>query len=322
VSSAGTGAGDAGEPPAEGAAAQRLVGVDVGGTKCLGIAITPTGDQLAELRLPTPDDPDELIATIARIARDLGATGSVGIGVPGLVNRDGVLLAAPNVTGVRDLPLRDLVAAASGLEVRVDNDNTIACLAEWKLGAARGSRDTLLVGIGTGIGGGFVSGGALQRGAHGFAAEFGHMIVQPDGIPCPCGQHGCWERYASGTGLATIAADAVAAGRLSWADTTQEIRGEDVTELARTGNAEALAVLDVFSDWLAIGLANLTNLFDPDTIVLAGGLSADPEIFLPRITTALGNRLWGTSLRQHPALRFAALGPAAGAIGAALLNLD
>jgi glucokinase len=297
-----------------------LVGVDVGGTKCLGIAIDATGAELGQLRIETPDDSGELIATIAQIATELGAEGRVGIGVPGLVNREGILLAAPNVTGVRNLPLRDLVSAATGLEVRVDNDNTVACLAEWTLGAGRGSRDVLLVGIGTGIGGGFVSGGALQRGAHGFAGEFGHMIVQRDGIPCPCGQQGCWERYASGTGLATIARTAAAAGRLGWAAGLGELRGEDVTEAARTGDLEALAVLDEFADWMALGLANLTNLYDPDTIILAGGVSADPDIFLPRIQSAMDARLWGTSLRTHPTVTFAALGPTAGAIGAALLT--
>jgi glucokinase len=317
VSVAGTAAGATGDPPRA-----RLVGVDVGGTKCLGVAIGPDGEHLDELRHATPGDPDALLATIALIATELGATGCVGIGVPGLVNRDGVLLAAPNVTGVRNLPLRERVAALTGLEVRVDNDNTVACLAEWKLGAGRGSTDMLLVGIGTGIGGGFVSGGRLQRGAHGFAGEFGHMIVQPDGIACPCGQHGCWERYASGSGLATIAEAAGAAGRLSWAAGRTDVRGEEVTEAARAGDGEALAVIDTFSDWLALGLANLINLYDPDTIVLAGGLSADPEIFLPRIQAALRARIWGTGLRAHPALGFAELGPTAGAIGAALLTVD
>lgn len=300
----------------------RLVGVDVGGTKCLGVAMDASGALLGEIRVETPDDPDELIAAIARIALDLGATGCVGIGVPGLVNHDGVLLAAPNVTGVRNLRLRDLVQAASGLEVRVDNDNTVACLAEWKLGAGRGSQDLILVGIGTGIGGGFVTGGVLQRGAHGFAGEVGHMIVQRDGLECPCGQHGCWERYASGSGLATIARAAVAAGQLAWAKDIEDLRGEDVTEAARGGDTEALAVIDVFADWIALGLANLTNLLDPDAIVLAGGVSADPEIFLPRIHTAMSRRLWGTELRTHPTITFAELGPAAGAIGAALLTLD
>jgi glucokinase len=301
---------------------RRLVGVDVGGTKCLGVAIDASGAVLDDLRIETPDDPDELIATIARIALELEAEGCVGIGVPGLVNRDGVLLSAPNVTGVRNLALRDLVHVASGLEVRVDNDNTVACLAEWKLGAGRGSTDLILVGIGTGIGGGFVSGGVLQRGAHGFAGEVGHMIVERDGITCPCGQHGCWERYASGTGLATIARAALAAGELSWAEGVEELRGEDVTEAARGGDSQAIAVIDVFADWVALGLANLTNLLDPDAIVLAGGVSADPDIFLPRILGAMSGRLWGTALRTHPTITFAELGPTAGAIGAALLTLD
>jgi glucokinase len=283
----------------------RLVGIDVGGTKCLGIAIDPDGEQLAELRVETPDDPDELIAAIASIARELDPDGVVGIGVPGLVNHEGVLLAAPNVSGVRNLPLRARVEEATGFTVRVDNDNTVACLAEWSLGVARGVDDVVLVGIGTGIGGGFVCGGRLQRGANGFAGEFGHMIVVPDGIPCPCGQRGCWERYASGSGLEMLAG---------------KERGEDVTAAARAGDAHALEVIETFADWIALGLANLTNLFDPAMIVLAGGLSADADVFLPRIRAAMDRRLWGTALRPHPRVEFAALGPQAGAIGAALLT--
>jgi glucokinase len=283
---------------------RRLVGVDVGGTKCLGIAIGADGEQYGELRRDTPSDADELVATIVAIARELDADGHVGIGVPGLVTRDGVLLAAPNVTGVRNLALRRRVEETSGLVARVDNDNTVACLAEWTFGAARGVDDVLLVGIGTGIGGGFVCGGELQRGANGFAGEFGHMIVVPDGIPCPCGQRGCWERYASGTALETLSG---------------KDRGEEVTAGARAGDAHALEVIEEFAGWVALGLANLTNLFDPAMIVLAGGISADADLFLPRIQAALDARLWGSSLRPHPRVGFAALGPRAGAIGAALL---
>lgn len=303
------------------------VGIDVGGTKCLGVALDDDGTVVGELRVPTPEGSDALVATLIHIATELGADragGAVGVAVPGLVNRDGVLLAAANLKGVRMLPLRDRLEAASGMRWVVDNDNTVACLAEWKLGAGRGVDDLLLVGLGTGIGGGFVSGGALQRGHHGFAGEFGHMIVSPHGIPCPCGQQGCWERYASGNSLAFHAREAAAAGRLSQvlaaAGDLDDIRGEHITDAARRGDAEALAVIDTFADWVAVGLVNLTNLFDPGAIVISGGLSADPELFLPPIEHAFHENMYGGDDRPWPRLGFAELGPLAGGIGAALLT--
>jgi glucokinase len=299
----------------------RQVGLDVGGTKCLGLAVGPDGEHLGELRVPTPNDPDELVATLASMARELGATDAVGVGVPGLVNHDGVLLAAPNVTSVRALPLRARLEEATGLRVVVDNDNTVACLAEWRLGAGRGAKDMILVGIGTGIGGGQVCGGRLQRGAHGFAGEFGHFIVEHDGIECPCGQRGCWERYASGSGLGRWARKAAADGLLDLRPVDgDELRGEDVTAAALAGGHEALAVVDTFAGWVALGLLSLTNIFDPEVIVLAGGVSAAPELFLPPIERRFEARLFGTDLRPKPDIRFAELGPYAGAVGAALLT--
>ena len=300
------------------------VGIDVGGTKCLGVALGEDGSVVGELRLPTPDSPEGLVDTLTHIATELGAVDSVGVAVPGLVNRDGVLLAAANLTGVKMLRLRELLEARSGLRVLVDNDNTVACLAEWKLGAGRGVDDLLLVGLGTGIGGGFVSGGALQRGHNGFAGEFGHMIVMPHGIPCPCGQQGCWERYASGNSLGYHAREAATADKLSAvlaeAGSVEAIRGEHITAAARAGDAQALAVIDTFADWVAIGLVNLTNLYDPGTIVISGGLSADPELFLPPIEHAFHESMYGGDDRPWPNIVFAELGPLAGGIGAALLT--
>lgn len=300
------------------------VGIDVGGTKCLGVALDENGSILRELKVPTPTGADELVATLATIAAELDADGAVGIGVPGLVNREGVLLAAPNVTSVRMLPLRDRLQQASGLRVIVDNDNTVACLAEWTYGAGRGCDDVVLVGLGTGIGGGFVSGGALQRGHHGFSGEFGHMIVEQHGLQCPCGQRGCWERYASGSGLGHLARLAASAGNLDSVVSTvgaiDDIRGEHVTTAAQSGDAQALEVIGTFAEWVALGLVNLTNLFDPAVIVLSGGLSADPDLFLPPIASSYSATLFGSSVRPQPDLKFAELGPSAGGIGAALLT--
>ncbi|MCB0999702.1 MAG: ROK family protein [Acidimicrobiales bacterium] len=304
--------------------APAAVGIDVGGTKCLGIALDHDGHVVAEHRVPTPDTPEALVATLADIAATLGADGAAGVAVPGLVNRDGVLLAAANLRGVKMLALRDELEARTDLRWSVDNDNTVACLAEWRFGAGRGVDDLLLVGLGTGIGGGFVCGGVLQRGCHGFAGEFGHMIVQAHGISCPCGQQGCWERYASGSSLAMHARDAAGAGRLdavvSRAGGIDELRGEHITDAALAGDPDALAVIDTFADWVAIGLVNLTNTFDPGAIVISGGLSAAPELFLPPIEQAFHASMYGGDDRPWPRLAFAELGPLAGGIGAALLT--
>lgn len=299
------------------------VGVDVGGTKCLAVALDREGAVVAERRVATPRDPKSLVRTIADVVLDVGAEGSAGVVVPGLVTRDGVLLAAPNLTDVRDLPLRRLLEERTGLRIALDNDNTAACLAEWTIGAGQGCDDLVVVGIGTGIGGGFVSGGRLQRGTHGFAGEFGHMVVDPSGPRCPCGQRGCWERYASGNGLGHLARAAAERGTLeavcAAAGGPDSVRGEHVTAAARAGDAGALAVVAEFATWVAIGLVNLTNLLDPGRIVLAGGISADGDLFLPAIEEAFAARLFGSSIRPRPPLSFASLGPRAGAIGAAML---
>lgn len=143
-------------------------------------------------------------------------------------------------------------------------------------------------------------------------------------MPCPCGQRGCWERYASGSGLGYLARRAASDGLLESVlaelGDIEVIRGEHVTRAALAGDRQALAVVDNYATWVALGLVNLTNLFDPARIVLSGGLSADPEIFLAPIATAFGRRLFGDDLRPRPDLVFAELGPKAGAIGAALMT--
>jgi glucokinase len=302
---------------------RRRVGVDVGGTKCLAVALDDDGDVVGEARVETPNDPDELISSILEVAHAVGAQDGIGVGVPGLVTREGVLIAAPNVTSVRMLPLRDRLRAASGWDVRIDNDNTVACLAEWKRGAGRGFDDVLLVGLGTGIGGGQVVGGALQRGVNGFAGEFGHMIVSAGGVECPCGQRGCWERYASGSGLAhhaqTAAIDGHLAAVLAEAGDVAAIRGEHITGAALAGDRDALDVVDTFGWWVAVGLVSLANIFDPAAVVLSGGLSAHPDLFLPPILRSFEAQLFASGARPRPQVVFAELGPLAGAVGAALL---
>jgi glucokinase len=303
------------------------VGIDVGGTKALGVALDDAGRVIQEVRRPTPrgaSSLDPLVETLVALAVELGVDGRLGIGVPGLVTRDGVLRAAPNLDGVANFAVAERVGERLGHAVLLDNDATCATVAEWQLGAGKGATDLILVTLGTGIGGGFVADGVLHRGRNGFAGEFGHMVVHPNGPPCPCGRRGCWERYASGSGLAMLAREAATGRRLRAVvehagGDPQAVRGEHVQIAAREGDEEARAVIDDFGYWVALGLSNLTNAFDPEVIVLGGGLAAASDLYLEPITRWFEELLYQPHLRPSPRIEFARWGPLAGAVGAALL---
>ncbi|HEV2760128.1 MAG TPA: ROK family protein [Acidimicrobiales bacterium] len=304
----------------------RTVGVDLGGTKCLAVALEG-GAVVDECRVPTPAGETALLDALAGVATSVGAgpdVVGVGVGVPGLVDRSGALRFAPNLPGVVDLDIKAELERRLGGQVRVDNDATCAAWGERQVGAARGYDDVILVTLGTGIGGGIVAGGALMRGANGFAGEIGHMVVDPDGPDCPCGQRGCWERFASGGGLGRLAQQAVADGRaghvlaLAGGDPGR-VRGEHVTAAAAEGDPEAHAVLARLGWWVALGLANLANAFDPQAFVLGGGLIEAGDLLLGPVRTAFDDLLTGASHRPAIAIVPAALGEHAGAIGAACL---
>lgn len=305
----------------------RTIGIDVGGSKCLGVVLDD-GQVLTESRRPTPRGEGslpQLIETLAELATELGPYEHLGVGVPGLVTHEGVLRAAPNLDGVADFDVAGLLAERLSHPVEVDNDATCAALSEWSYGIGRGTTDMVLVTLGTGIGGGLVVGGRLQRGAHGFAGEYGHMVVDPDGPPCPCGRRGCWERYASGSGLARLAREAAVGRRvdrvlqLAGGD-PEAVRGEMVQQAAREGDAAALAVIDDFGRWVALGLVNLTNALDPEMFVLGGGLAAGADLYLDSIRRWFRELLYQPELRPLPAVAFASSHERAGAIGAALLH--
>jgi glucokinase len=304
------------------------VGIDVGGTKCLGVALDAEGNIVREDRRPTPRGPgsvDRMIDTLIELADSLGSYASLGVGVPGMVTRAGVLRAAPNLDGVADFDVAGGLRARLDVDVRVDNDATCAALSEWRFGAGRGATDMILVTLGTGIGGGLVAGGALQRGHNGFVGEFGHMVVDPYGPPCVCGRRGCWERYASGSGLARLAREAAVGRRVSrvldLADGDPEaVRGEHVQLAAREGDRDALAVIDEFGRWVALGLVNLTNALDPEVFVLGGGLAAGADLYLAPIQRWFGELIYAPTLRTHPRIAFANWNERAGAVGAALLH--
>ena len=279
------------------------VGIDVGGTKCFGVIVDTHGTILNEVRYPTPHA-SELIDLLEAMFRELGGEKTLGVGVPGLITADGVIKASPNMKGAYNIPVGPELRERLGIAVHVENDATAAAFGEWKSGAAMGARDAVMVTLGTGIGGGIVMGGQLQRGANGFAGEIGHMIVQRDGVECPCGRRGCWERYASGSALKMLSGG---------------IEGKEVFERFHAGDASSITVVNTFASWIAEGLASLTNICDPEIIVIGGGVI---ESFASRIDVLeekFSASLYSSDMRPHPRLAPADLGERAGAIGAALL---
>lgn len=299
----------------------RSAGIDVGGTKALGVVIDDDGHVVERLKWATPTGGDALISRLAELAGALAPYDSLGVGVPGLVTRDGVLRAAPNLVDVVELAVAARLTERLGHPVVVANDATCALVAEWRHGTARGVDDVVLVTLGTGIGGGLVVGGRLEVGANGFAGELGHMVVDPEGPWCVCGRRGCWERYASGSALAQQARHAARAGRLEAVvravGDVEAIVGEDVQRAASSGDPQALEVVDGFARWVALGLANLTNVVDPALFVLGGGLAATPVLYLGPIQRWLAALLYSPEHRPHPRVVFAHWGEDAGAVGAA-----
>jgi glucokinase len=309
------------------------IGVDIGGTKMLGVVIDPErpGEVRAERRIPTPRGTEAVLGSIASLVADLaddaGPDAPLGVGIPGLVDRDDRFRYGPNLPEVVDVPLGSALGDRLGRRVVADNDATCATLAEFRSGAGRGHDDGLLLTIGTGIGGGLVVDGRVRHGAHGFAGEPGHMLVDPRGPLCPCGRRGCWERFASGSGLGRLGRDAALGGRLAAAvelagGDTEAVRGEHVVEAARSGDADAGDVLDEFAWWLALGIANLVNLLDPSIVVLGGGVMEAADVLLDRVRAALPEQVLASAHRPAVDVVVAELGERAGAVGAALLTLE
>ncbi|HMT61310.1 MAG TPA: ROK family protein, partial [Microthrixaceae bacterium] len=214
-----------------------VVGLDVGGTKILGLSIAADGPPrpVRQQSRPTPRSADALIeelAAVAELVADGAAIARVGVGIPGFIDMDGIPRQAPNLPGVVGVDVGALLGGRLQCEVVVDNDANCAAWAAARTDAIA-ARDVVAVTLGTGIGGGLVVDGKLVRGAHGFAGEAGHMVVDPDGPPCPCGRRGCWERYASGSGLGYLARKAAMDGLLETVlaegGGIESIRGEHVT---------------------------------------------------------------------------------------------
>ncbi|MDG2113072.1 MAG: ROK family protein [Actinomycetota bacterium] len=311
-----------------------VIGIDIGGTKTMGVVIDASGDVVVQERWPTREGATEVTDMLVEIVEQLveragpaAQVRGVGVGVAGLVDVDGRLRKAPNLVDADELAVRDLVEPRVGVPVFVDNDANCAARAELYAGVAVGAEHAVLITLGTGIGGALIVDGRVTRGAAGMAGEPGHMLVDPTGPDCVCGLKGCWERYASGAGLAYLGRRAAEEGRLGGVlaqldGSLDSIRGEHLTRAARLGDDEAAAVLDTFAWWVSVGMANCAAMSDPELIVVGGGLVRDWDLFGPRVRRLLNEVL--VAAAHRPAIRVepASAGEVAGALGAAFLAAE
>lgn len=313
--------------------ARVTVGVDAGGTKIAAALVTTGGEIVESISVPTPrEDAAGTLAALVEVTEAVMAKADphdvegIGLGLAGLVDRSRqVFVYGPNFA-LRDA---DLGAEMShfGLPVAVGNDADCAAWAEYLFGAGRRCRDMVMVTLGTGIGGGIVSGGRPFGGANGFAGEVGHMVFADDGAPGTDGEARHWERFASGTaldGLARAAAAADPAGRIATAagGDPAEVRDRHVVEALAHGDEAAAAVMDAFAGRVAAGVAGLVQVLDPARVVVGGGVCAAGEALFEPLRRHVRRLLSGAEHRPEVPVVTAELGPDAGVIGAAALAFE
>lgn len=311
------------------------VGIDIGGTKVAGALVDTEGRITHREELPTPDDGSTAIldATAELITSLVAAAGGdvsgVGMACAGMVDgHSGHLWFAPNLPW-RDLAVTDEIMARTGHRVFLENDANAAAWGEYRHGAGRDCDDMLLATVGTGVGGGCIIDDRLLRGAFGIGGEIGHIVLDPRGPRCGCGNDGCLEVFASGSALERTARELIASGdaagealRQRCGDDPEALTGQDVTELARAGDEGAIALFTRLGTHLGTGLASVCAVVDPALVVIGGGVADAGDLLLDPATESFAAHVIGRGHRPSPTVVAAVLGNDAGVVGAAALARD
>ncbi len=313
------------------------IGLDLGGTNIKAGVVDDRGRVRAAESVPTPvDGPsaviDAMIGLTSVVAESAGIrvddVACIGVGSPGLLDFErGIIIALPNLPGWADLPLRDHIAQRTGRPVIVENDANAAAFGEFWVGAGRDPsiRHMVMLTLGTGIGTGLIINGRVLHGGFNLGAEGGHVILDPDGPACGCGQRGCLESLASASHLARRAAEVLDAGERSSLQTIHQrgdsITSKDVFEAVEAGDALARRLAEQTATYLAIGCINLCRLLDPQMIVFAGGMALAGDMLFDLVRGAFDRRTWSVA-KDRVKIVPARLGNDAGFIGAAAVAWD
>ncbi len=314
-----------------------ILGVDLGGTKIATAIATAHGEILSRGYSPTPTQsgPDAVISSIfTTIEKNLSSSKvelsqllGIGIAAAGIIDPDkGRVIFSPNLPGWNEVPLRDAVERKFGVSTYLGNDANLAALGEWRFGVKKKVDNLIYITVSTGIGGGIIADGKLYTGACGAAGEVGHMTIDVNGPRCNCGNVGCWESLASGTALAKEAVRQIAQGahtsivELVNGD-VNKIDAKVVSVAARQGDELAKELISRLSYYFGVGLANLVNIFNPELILIGGGLAKMGDLLLKPAINVVEERAFKTpanSVKIKPAL----LGGDSGVLGAVALVLE
>lgn len=313
------------------------IGIDVGGTNLKAGLVDETGALCATAKTPLSwscaEDFVKALAELCISAAEKAKIGkeeicAVGMGVPGEVDREqGKILYTCNIP-LRNVPIAALFHNYLDAPIYLDNDANCAALGEYYAGAGRGCKNLIVVTLGTGVGAGILLGGKLLRGVNGDAGEVGHTVIVPDGHPCPCGRKGCWEQYSSAPALKRLTVEAMEKHPESalWAHCqgdTGKIGGRSAFQVAREcGDAAAVSVCEQYVSYLALGITNLVNIFQPEMVCIGGGVSneEDSALLFP-LQRLVEQERYGRDRRPAPRIVKAQLGNDAGIVGAALLGM-
>jgi glucokinase len=309
-----------------------IIGFDVGGTNARGILWDATSGAIIDRTSRSSDGAGPiLLAKLVEMVDELRVRNpvvveSIGLGIAGLAHQSGTVRYSPNLPELVEYSIGPQLERAAGAPVAVVNDATAGAWAEAKLGAGRGAKNLAYVALGTGIGTGFVVNGTLLLGANGFAGESGHMVVNVDGPTHHTGHRGPWEYFASGNALGRMGREAAAAGEfdlgIEIAGTIAKITGYHVAEGERRDDPQAAALFATFCGEVALGIANLVLILDPERVIIGGGLAEIGEPLRSGIDASLRHTLLGQPQRPTIEVVLAELGADANMIGAALTSLD
>lgn len=293
------------------------IGVDMGGTNLRIAAITTEGQLLEKITLGVKVALGrdyvigEMCDAIKRLSEQYRGTGrfiGAGIGVPGIIDVPaGIMRKSANLPGWTDYPVRDEIERRLGARILLDNDANVAALGEKWLGAGRDVDNMAMLTLGTGIGGAIILNGKIFYGMSGMAGEFGHVTIEPNGVPCGCGNHGCAERYASATAVVRMAKEAIESGQApelaKAANSDPEFSAKSVYNLALQGNPDAQRIFLRFGQALGILMADLVNILDLDMFVIGGGVVSAWDAFAPKMFSELRERslVYAASAPDEPA---------------------
>jgi glucokinase len=293
---------------------QRVIGIDLGGTKILAAVVNQEGDVDRHHELPTPTGSQaELLAALDSAVEELIEEGvsAIGFGIPSRIDqRLGRVVASVNIP-LAELDFRDRMSQRYGLPVGIDNDANAAAIAEWKIGAGRGVQDLVMLTLGTGVGGGLILGGKPYRGATGSSAELGHTVIVHGGEPCSCGGHGHIESYASGAAATRVARETFG----------PESDARDLVRRALEGDEKAREILSGIGDYLGSALGSIVNLFNPEIVIIGGGFAAAWHFLIGPAEARM--RLEALSPgREQVRIARAQLGTVAGVVGAGFVAFE